>query len=118
MKAFFFHFALLEKEWKLFIFTFHFSNFKNPLSLVPELIVGRFNHPDVHPELMHSNEIDSWFSPNIYLRNFLQHFNADYNILFFAGGIISRTGCRACTGARSLLQMDKKVSPEAERNID
>ena len=36
VKAFFFHFALLEKEWKLFIFTFHFSNFKNPLSLVPE----------------------------------------------------------------------------------
>ena len=35
VKAFFFHFALLEKEWKLFIFTFHFSNFKNPLSLVP-----------------------------------------------------------------------------------
>ena len=37
VKAFFFHFALLEKEWKLFIFTFHFSNFKNPLSLVPAL---------------------------------------------------------------------------------
>ena len=37
VKAFFFHFALLEKEWKLFIFTFHFSNFKNPLSLVPVL---------------------------------------------------------------------------------
>ena len=37
---------------------------------------------------------------------------------FYAGGIISRTGCRACIGARSLLQMDKKVSPEAERNID
>ena len=35
VKAFFFHFALLEKEWKLFIFTFHFSNFKNLLSLVP-----------------------------------------------------------------------------------
>ena len=35
VKAFFFHFALLEKEWKLFIFTFHFSNFKNTLSLVP-----------------------------------------------------------------------------------
>ena len=35
VKAFFFHFALLEKEWKLFFFTFHFSNFKNPLSLVP-----------------------------------------------------------------------------------
>ena len=36
VKAFFFHFALLKKEWKLFIFTFHFSNFKNPLSLVPD----------------------------------------------------------------------------------
>ena len=35
-ESIFFHFALLEKEWKLFIFTFHFSNFKNPLSLVPE----------------------------------------------------------------------------------
>ena len=34
-ESIFFHFALLEKEWKLFIFTFHFSNFKNPLSLVP-----------------------------------------------------------------------------------
>ena len=44
--------------------------------------------------------------------------NADYIILFFAGGIISRTGFRACIGARSLLQMDKKVSPEAGRNID
>ena len=39
-KNLFFHFALLEKEWKLFIFTFHFSNFKNPLSLVP----GRHGH--------------------------------------------------------------------------
>ena len=38
VKAFFFHFALLEKEWKLFFFTFHFSNFKNPLSLVPALV--------------------------------------------------------------------------------
>ena len=37
VKAIFFHFALLEKEWKLFIFTFHFSNFKNPLSLVAGL---------------------------------------------------------------------------------
>ena len=34
-ESIFFHFALLEKEWKLFYFTFHFSNFKNPLSLVP-----------------------------------------------------------------------------------
>ena len=34
-ESIFFHFALLEKEWKLFVFTFHFSNFKNPLSLVP-----------------------------------------------------------------------------------
>ena len=38
VKAFDFHFALLEKEWKLFIFTFHFSNFKNPLSLVPAML--------------------------------------------------------------------------------
>ena len=36
-ESIFFHFALLEKEWKLFIFTFHFSNFKNPLSLVPAI---------------------------------------------------------------------------------
>ena len=35
LEAFRFHFSLLEKEWKLFVFTFHFSNFKNPLSLVP-----------------------------------------------------------------------------------
>ena len=35
-ESIFFHFALLEKEWKLFVFTFHFSNFKNPLSLVPD----------------------------------------------------------------------------------
>ena len=34
-ESIFFHFALLEKEWKLFVFTFHFSNFKNQLSLVP-----------------------------------------------------------------------------------
>ena len=52
------------------------------------------------------------------IRRVPNHFNADYNILFYVGGIISRTGCRACIGARSLLQMDKKVSPEAERNID
>ena len=31
----FFHFALLKKEWKFYVFTIHFSNFKNPLSLVP-----------------------------------------------------------------------------------
>ena len=35
MKAYFFHFALLEKEWKLLFFTFHFSNFPDPLSLGP-----------------------------------------------------------------------------------
>ena len=38
-KHFFFHFALLEKEWKLFIFTFHFSNFSDPLSLGPGVCV-------------------------------------------------------------------------------
>ena len=44
VKAFFFHFALLEKEWKLFFFTFHFSNFKNPLSLVPVLVANDDRH--------------------------------------------------------------------------
>ena len=39
-ESIFFHFALLEKEWKLFIFTFHFSNFKNPLLLVPGSLVS------------------------------------------------------------------------------
>ena len=38
LEAFLFHFTLFEKEWKLF-FTFHFSNFKNLLSLVPEKVV-------------------------------------------------------------------------------
>ena len=47
VKAFFFHFALLEKEWKLFIFTFHFSNFKNPLSLVPVIQVTVLTHSDL-----------------------------------------------------------------------
>ena len=43
VKAYFFHFALLGKEWKLFIFTFHFSNFKNPLSLVPVTCLWQTN---------------------------------------------------------------------------
>ena len=45
-ESIFFHFALLEKEWKLFIFTFHFSNFKNPLSLVPALTDTDLDHPN------------------------------------------------------------------------
>ena len=40
LEAFWFHFSSLEKEWKFFIFTFHFSNFKTPLSLVPAVTTG------------------------------------------------------------------------------
>ena len=46
-ESLFFHFALLEKEWKLFIFTYHFSNFKNPLSLVPVIQVTVLTHSDL-----------------------------------------------------------------------
>ena len=48
-ESIFFHFALLEKEWKLFVFTFHFSNFKNPLSLVPGPCLSVYN---VHCSLL------------------------------------------------------------------
>ena len=90
VKAFFFHFALLEKEWKLFIFTFHFSNFKNPLSLVPD---GCFPNKWAFMRIAQRSKGARWSPTVVFEQSFVFSFVHSYVLCMFLSACIRVLEC-------------------------